>query len=97
MQRHFEYISFLYLNSNYLVSAYHVAGYTLRGLGSFKVPGEAEPKDFVSVDLAENFGTIVNDFGTKQPLKNLLSMLIKDKDITSYLLLLIKQDRELVN
>ena len=33
----------------------------------------------------------------KQPLKNVVSMLIKDKDITSYQLLLIKQDRVLVN
>ncbi len=47
-------------------------------------------KDFVSVDLAENVGTIVNALGTKQPLKNLVSMLIKDKDITSYQLLLYK-------
>ena len=29
----------------------------------FKKPGDAEPKDFVSVDLAENVGTIVNAFG----------------------------------
>ena len=36
---------------------------------------------------------------SKQPLKNLvyISMLIKDKDIISYQLLLITQDRELVN
>ena len=33
---------------------------------------------------------------SKQPLKNVVSMLIKDKDITSYQLLLIKQDRVLV-
>ena len=26
----------------------------------FKKPGDVEPKDFVSVDLAENVGTIVN-------------------------------------
>ena len=26
----------------------------------FKKPADAEPKDFVSVDLAENVGTIVN-------------------------------------
>ncbi len=47
---------------------------TLRGLGSFKKPGDTEPKDFVSVDLAENVGTIVYALGTKQPLKNLLSI-----------------------
>ena len=29
----------------------------------FKKPGDAEPKDFVSVDLAENVGTIVNALG----------------------------------
>ena len=35
---------------------------------------------------------------SKQPLKNVVSMLIKDKDITSYqLLLILKQDRVLVN
>ena len=35
---------------------------------------------------------------SKQPLKNVVSMLIKDKDVTSYqLLLLIKQDCVLVN
>ena len=34
---------------------------------------------------------------SKQPLKNVVSMLIKDKDITSFKLLLIKQDRLLVN
>ncbi len=62
---------------------------------NFKKPGDAEPKDFLSVDLAENVGTIVNALGTGQPLKNLVSMLIKDKDITSYQLLLIKQDRVL--
>ena len=33
---------------------------------------------------------------SEQPLKNVVSMLIKDKDITSYQLLLIKQDRVLV-
>ena len=33
---------------------------------------------------------------SKLPLKNVVSMLIKDKDITSYQLLLIKQDRVLV-
>ena len=33
---------------------------------------------------------------SKQPLQNVVSMLIKDKDITSYQLLLIKQDRVLV-
>ena len=33
---------------------------------------------------------------SKQPLKNVVSMLIKDKDITSYQLLLIKQDRVVV-
>ena len=33
---------------------------------------------------------------SKQPLKNVVSMLIKDKDITSYQLLLVKQDRVLV-
>ena len=33
---------------------------------------------------------------SKQPLKNVVSMLIKDRDITSYQLLLIKQDRVLV-
>ena len=33
---------------------------------------------------------------SKQPLKNVVSMLIKDKDITSYQLFLIKQDRVLV-
>ena len=33
----------------------------------------------------------------KQPLKNVVSMLIKDKVITSYQLLLMKQDRVLVN
>ena len=33
---------------------------------------------------------------SKQPLKNVVSMLIKDKDITSYQLLLTKQDRVLV-
>ena len=33
---------------------------------------------------------------SKQPLKNVVSMLIKDKAITSYQLLLIKQDRVLV-
>ena len=32
---------------------------------------------------------------SKQPLKNVVSMLIKDKDITSYQLLLIKQDHGL--
>ena len=58
---------------------------TLRGLGSFKTPGDAQPNDSVSVDLTENVGTSVNALGTKQPLKNLASMLIlKDKDITSY-------------
>ena len=70
---------------------------TLRGLGSFKKPGDVEPNDSVSVNLTENVGTIINAFGTKQPLKNLVSMLIKDKDITSYQLLLIKQDHVLVN
>ena len=34
---------------------------------------------------------------SKQPLQNIVSVLIKDKDITSYQLLLIKQDRVLVN
>ena len=34
--------------------------------------------------------------GSKQPLKNVVSMLIKDKDITLYQLLLMKQDRVLV-
>ena len=34
---------------------------------------------------------------SKQPLKHVVSMLIKDKDITTYQLLLIKQDRVLVN
>ena len=34
---------------------------------------------------------------SKQPLKNVVSMLIKDKDIKSYQLLLIKHDRVLVN
>ncbi len=34
---------------------------------------------------------------SKQPLKNVVSMIIKDKDITSYQLLLIIQDRVLVN
>ncbi len=68
---------------------------TLRGLGLFKKQEDAETKDFVSVDLAENVGTIVNALGTKQPLKNLVSMLIKVKDITSYQVLLIKQDRVL--
>ena len=34
---------------------------------------------------------------SKQPLKNIVSMLIKEKDITSYQLLLIKQDRVVVN
>ena len=34
---------------------------------------------------------------SKQPLQNVVSMLIKDKDITSYQLLLIKQDRLLGN
>ena len=34
---------------------------------------------------------------SKQPLKNIVSMLIKEKDITSYQLLLINQDRVLVN
>ena len=29
----------------------------------FKKPGDAEPKDFVSVDLAEDVGAIVNVFG----------------------------------
>ena len=29
----------------------------------FKKPGDAEPKDFVSVDLAANVGTIVNALG----------------------------------
>ena len=29
----------------------------------FKKPGDVEPKDFVSVDLAENVGTIVNALG----------------------------------
>ena len=33
---------------------------------------------------------------SNQPLKNVVSMLIKDKAITSYQLLLIKQDRVLV-
>ena len=33
---------------------------------------------------------------SKLPLENVVSMLIKDKDITSYQLLLIKQDRVLV-
>ncbi len=33
---------------------------TLRVLGSFKKPGDAKPKDFVSVNHAENVGTIVN-------------------------------------
>ena len=33
---------------------------------------------------------------SEQPLKNVVLMLIKDKDITSYQLLLIKQDRVLV-
>ena len=33
---------------------------------------------------------------SKQPLKNVVSMLIKDKDITSYQLSSIKQDRVLV-
>ena len=33
---------------------------------------------------------------SKQPLKNVVSMLINNKDITSYQLLLIKQDRVLV-
>ena len=33
----------------------------------------------------------------KQPFKDVVSMLIKDKDITSYQMLLIKQDRVLVN
>ena len=33
---------------------------------------------------------------SKLPLKNVVSMSIKDKDITSYQLLLIKQDRVLV-
>ncbi len=47
-----------------------------RGLGLFRKPGDAEPKDFVSVDLAENVGTIVNALGTKQPLKNVVSILI---------------------
>ncbi len=53
---------------------------TLRDLGSFNKPGDAEPKDFVSVDLAENVGTAVNALGTKQSLKNFVSMFIKDKD-----------------
>ncbi len=45
----------------------------IRGLASFKKPGNsAEPKDFVSVDLAENVETIVNALGTKQPLENLV-------------------------
>ncbi len=35
----------------------------LRVLGSFKKRGDAEPKDFVSVDVAENVGTIVMPFG----------------------------------
>ncbi len=52
---------------------------TLRVLGSFKKPGDAEPKDFVSVDLAENVGTIVNALCTKQILKNLVSMLKQDR------------------
>ena len=30
----------------------------------FKKPGDAEPKDFVSIDLAENVGTIVNALDT---------------------------------
>ena len=34
---------------------------------------------------------------SKHPLKKVVSKLIKDKDITSYQLLLIKQDRVLVN
>ncbi len=38
---------------------------TLRGLGSFKKPGDAKPKDFASVDLAENVGTFVNALGAK--------------------------------
>ena len=33
----------------------------------------------------------------REPLKNVVSMLIKDKDIASYQLLLIKQDRVLVH
>ncbi len=69
---------------------------TLRDLGSFKKPGDTEPKDFVSVDIAENVGTIVNALYTRQPLKNLVPMLIKVENITSYQLLLIKQDRVLV-
>ena len=32
---------------------------TLRGLGSFKKPGDVEPNDSVSVNLTENVGTIV--------------------------------------
>ncbi len=32
---------------------------TWRDLGSFKKPGEAEPKDFISVDLDENIDTII--------------------------------------
>jgi len=37
-------------------------------------------EDFVSVDPAENVGTIVNALGAKQPLKNLVSI----NDILSY-------------
>ncbi len=44
---------------------------TLRGLGSCKKPGDAEPKDFGSVDLAENVGTIVYAPDTKQRFKKL--------------------------
>ncbi len=38
---------------------------TLRGLGSFKKPGDTEPKDSVSVKLAKNVRTIVNAPGAK--------------------------------
>ncbi len=56
---------------------------TLRGLGSFKKPGDAEPKDFVSVDLTEKVGKIVNAPGTKQPLKkqghHIIPIVVKKK------------------
>ena len=67
---------------------------TWRGLGSGE--GQGAKQESLVTKSTRKRGLFDYQL-SKQPLKNVVSMLIKDKDITSYQSLLIKQDRVLVN
>ena len=52
----------------------------------FKKPGDAEPKDFVSVDLAANVRTIVNALGANFVVAPIMGLKLSNKTVSKLLL-----------